>query len=177
MNISHTLDIDAERQRQEWLDIAHRLYQALIAQDPNRVITLCDGDGRVVARHYARPERRIEIAKVLALIFVHALKERRTATSTIASLALCQFGNRFAKPSVVTGLLRESNFNATTKREKSVGLSAVNAEALCGRDAYGLGAWGHAPTTTQNSLPGVFCSAVTSFSFLLCDNFPWRRTA
>jgi hypothetical protein len=63
MSISHILDIDAERQRQEWLDIAHRLYQALIAQDPNRVITLCDGDGRVVARHYARPEQRVEIAK------------------------------------------------------------------------------------------------------------------
>ena len=146
MSISHTLDIDAERQRQEWLDIAHRLYQALIAQDPNRVITLCDGDGRVVARHYARPEQRVEIAKkALALIFVHALKGRRMATSTIASLALCQFGNRFAKPSVVTGLLRESNFNAITKRDKSVGLSAVNAEALCGQDAYGLGAWGACP--------------------------------
>ena len=63
MSISHTLDNDTERRRAERLNIAHRLYQALIAQDPNRVITLCDGDGRVVARHYARPEQRVEIAK------------------------------------------------------------------------------------------------------------------
>jgi hypothetical protein len=48
--VSNT-DIDAECQR-ERLDIAHRLYQALIAQDPDRAITLCDGEGRVVARHY-----------------------------------------------------------------------------------------------------------------------------
>ena len=44
-------------------DIAHRLYQALIAHDPNRVITLCDGEGRVVAHHDARPEQVVEIAK------------------------------------------------------------------------------------------------------------------
>jgi hypothetical protein len=53
--VSHTLDIDAERE--ERLDIARRLYQAFIAQDPNRAITLCDGEGRVVARHSPRPER------------------------------------------------------------------------------------------------------------------------
>ena len=57
MSISYTRDIDAERRRAERLDIAHRLYQALIAQDPNRAITLCDGEGRAVARHYPpRPE-------------------------------------------------------------------------------------------------------------------------
>jgi hypothetical protein len=57
MNISQTPDIDAARQRVERLEIADRLYQALIAHDPNRVITLCDGEGRVVARHYpTRPE-------------------------------------------------------------------------------------------------------------------------
>jgi len=57
MSVSHTLGIDAERRRAERLDIAHRLYQALIAQDPNRAITLCDGEGRAVARHYpTRPE-------------------------------------------------------------------------------------------------------------------------
>ena len=27
------------------------LYEALVAQNPNRVITLCDGAGKVVARH------------------------------------------------------------------------------------------------------------------------------
>ena len=55
--MSHILDIDAERQREERLDIAHRLYQALIAQDPNRAIALCDGEGRLVARHSPRPEQ------------------------------------------------------------------------------------------------------------------------
>ena len=44
MSISYTRDIDAERRRAERLDLAHRLYQALIAQDPNRAITLCDGE-------------------------------------------------------------------------------------------------------------------------------------
>ena len=47
----------AERKRAEQLDIACRLYQALAAQDPDRVITLCDGGGRVVARHDPRPEQ------------------------------------------------------------------------------------------------------------------------
>ena len=60
--MSHTLDINAERQREERLDFAHRLYQALIAQDPNRAITLCDGEGRLVARHHPKPEQRAEKA-------------------------------------------------------------------------------------------------------------------
>ena len=62
MSVSHTLDVDAERRRAERLDIAHRLYQALIAQDPDRAITLCDGEGRVVARHDLKPEQRAEKA-------------------------------------------------------------------------------------------------------------------
>jgi hypothetical protein len=57
MSISDTFDNDAERRRAQRLDIARRLYHALIAQDPNRAITLCDGEGRAVARHYpTRPE-------------------------------------------------------------------------------------------------------------------------
>ena len=39
------------------LAIARRLYQALAGQDPERVITLCDGSGRMLARHDPRPER------------------------------------------------------------------------------------------------------------------------
>jgi hypothetical protein len=31
------------------LDIARRLHRAICAQYPNRLITLCDGDGRVLA--------------------------------------------------------------------------------------------------------------------------------
>jgi hypothetical protein len=57
-----SIDIDAERQREERMDVARRLYQALIAQDPNRAITLCDRDGRLVARHYPRPEQYAENA-------------------------------------------------------------------------------------------------------------------
>jgi hypothetical protein len=39
------------------LAIARRLFQALAAQDPDRVITLRDGSGRVVARHDLRTEQ------------------------------------------------------------------------------------------------------------------------
>jgi hypothetical protein len=38
------------------LAIARRLYEALVHQDPDRAITLCDGNGRVVTHHYPRPE-------------------------------------------------------------------------------------------------------------------------
>jgi hypothetical protein len=38
------------------LAIARRLYEALVDQDPDRAITLCDGKGRVVTHHYPRPE-------------------------------------------------------------------------------------------------------------------------
>ena len=37
--------------------VARRLYRALVAQDPDRLITLRDGGGRVVARHDPRPEQ------------------------------------------------------------------------------------------------------------------------
>jgi hypothetical protein len=33
------------------LTIARRIFQALAAQDANRAITLCDGNGEVVAQH------------------------------------------------------------------------------------------------------------------------------
>ena len=54
---SHTPVSAAERKRVARLEVARRLYQALAAQDPDRVITLCDGNGRVVARHDPRPEQ------------------------------------------------------------------------------------------------------------------------
>ena len=41
----------------ERLEIARRLYNALVAQDPNRVIILIDGGGRMVARHDLRLEQ------------------------------------------------------------------------------------------------------------------------
>jgi hypothetical protein len=45
-----------QRKRARRLETAHRLYQALVAQDPNRTITLCDEAGRVVARHDPLPQ-------------------------------------------------------------------------------------------------------------------------
>ncbi len=46
-----------ERKRARRHKIARRLYEALVAQDPNRAITLCDEAGKVVARHDPLPER------------------------------------------------------------------------------------------------------------------------
>jgi hypothetical protein len=46
-----------ERKRAARLEIARRLYQALVAQDPDRLITLCDDSGRVLARHDPRPKQ------------------------------------------------------------------------------------------------------------------------
>ena len=37
---------DARRKRAERLEIARRVYRALVAQAPDRVITLRDGEGR-----------------------------------------------------------------------------------------------------------------------------------
>ena len=54
MTVSQTPNSTAERR----LAIARRLYQALVAQDPHKAITLCDGGGGVVARHDPRPEQR-----------------------------------------------------------------------------------------------------------------------
>jgi hypothetical protein len=46
----------AERKRARRLEIARRSYEALVAQDPNRAVTLCDEGGKVVARHDPLPE-------------------------------------------------------------------------------------------------------------------------
>ena len=53
MTVSQTPSSAAERR----LAIARRLYRALVAQDPDRLITLCDASGKVVARHDPRPEQ------------------------------------------------------------------------------------------------------------------------
>jgi hypothetical protein len=39
------------------LEVARRLYRALVARDPDRLVTLRDGGGRVVARHDPRREQ------------------------------------------------------------------------------------------------------------------------
>jgi len=46
----------AERKRLRRLEIGRKLYDALVAQDPNRTITLCDAEGKVVAHHDPLPE-------------------------------------------------------------------------------------------------------------------------
>jgi hypothetical protein len=53
MTISQTPSSIAERR----LAIARRLYEALVTEDPNRAITLCDVCGGVVARHDPPPEQ------------------------------------------------------------------------------------------------------------------------
>jgi len=50
---THSSGIDADRKR---LDIARTLYKALVAQDPDRLIMLCDGRGRVLAHNERRPK-------------------------------------------------------------------------------------------------------------------------
>ena len=45
-----------ERKRARRHKVARRLYEALVAQNPNRGITLCDESGKVVARHDPVPE-------------------------------------------------------------------------------------------------------------------------
>jgi hypothetical protein len=54
---THTPSIDPERDREDRLEVARTLYKALVAQYPDRVITLCDGLGRVLASSEPRPEQ------------------------------------------------------------------------------------------------------------------------
>ena len=51
MTVSETSNAE-ERKRARLHKVARRLYEALVAQDPDRVITLRDGRGKVVARPY-----------------------------------------------------------------------------------------------------------------------------
>ena len=61
-----TPNLSEERKCVARLEVARRLYQALVAQDPDRLITLRDGGGRVVALHDPRPEQDdLEIASWL----------------------------------------------------------------------------------------------------------------
>lgn len=50
MTISDESQLAAERKRRRH-KVARRLYEQLVAQDPNRVITLCDDKGNVVDHH------------------------------------------------------------------------------------------------------------------------------
>jgi hypothetical protein len=57
MTANHSTNSAAERKRKERLDIARRLYQAMIAHDSDRLIVLRDGSGRVIASPDPRPEQ------------------------------------------------------------------------------------------------------------------------
>jgi hypothetical protein len=51
---THTSDANDRR-----LKIARTVYDALVAQDPDRQITLCDGSGRLLARNERRPNEAV----------------------------------------------------------------------------------------------------------------------
>jgi hypothetical protein len=55
--ISQTPNSADERKRVARLEVARRLYRALVAQHADRLITLRDDGGRVSARHDPRPEQ------------------------------------------------------------------------------------------------------------------------
>jgi hypothetical protein len=57
MNNPQTPNSAEERKRTAGLEIARRLYQALVAQDPNRVVILCTSAGKVLAHHDLRHEQ------------------------------------------------------------------------------------------------------------------------
>jgi hypothetical protein len=57
MLIPQTPNSAEERKRVARLEVARRLYRALVVQDPDRLITLRDGGGRVVARHDPQSEQ------------------------------------------------------------------------------------------------------------------------
>ena len=57
MTTSDTPKSAAERRRRRGHKVARRLYEQLVAQNPNRLITLRDGAGKVVAKHDLRPEQ------------------------------------------------------------------------------------------------------------------------
>ena len=56
---------DRKRRRHK---VARQLYEALVAQDPNRAITLCDEAGNVLARHDPLPEH--DAPKIASLAHV-----------------------------------------------------------------------------------------------------------
>jgi hypothetical protein len=56
MTASDTPNSAAEQKRAERLDVARTVYHALAAQDADRVITLCDIHGRLIARHDLQPD-------------------------------------------------------------------------------------------------------------------------
>ena len=57
MTPSDTPNSATEQKRGERLDVGRTVYHALADRDADRVITLCDIRGRLIARHDLRPEQ------------------------------------------------------------------------------------------------------------------------
>jgi hypothetical protein len=54
--VAAPVPLSADERKRRRHKVARRLYEALVAQDPNRAITLCDAAGKVVAHHDPLPE-------------------------------------------------------------------------------------------------------------------------
>ena len=57
MTASDTPNSGAEQKSAGRLDVARTVYDALVVQDADRVITLCDARGRLIARHDPQSEQ------------------------------------------------------------------------------------------------------------------------
>jgi hypothetical protein len=57
MTASNKPNSAAEQKSAERLDVARTAYDALVKQDADRVITLCDVRGKLIARHDPRPQQ------------------------------------------------------------------------------------------------------------------------
>jgi hypothetical protein len=65
MKILNERQSPAERKRARRHKIARRLYEQLVAQDPDRIITLCDAEGKLVARH--DPLSGLDVPKIASV--------------------------------------------------------------------------------------------------------------
>jgi hypothetical protein len=72
MTASDTPNSATERKRAERLDVARTAYHALALQDANRVITLCDIRGRLIALAYrSKTGRKPRVDKPFARSNLH----------------------------------------------------------------------------------------------------------
>jgi hypothetical protein len=70
------MDTDASTPKQKRLDIALRLYWALVAQNSDRQVTLCNGSGRVLARNERRPRDDAAEKALIAAIPLPPVRRR-----------------------------------------------------------------------------------------------------
>jgi len=92
MTADHSTNSVAERKRKERLDIARRLYQAMIAHDSDRLIVLRDGSGRVIDTEIlpisALRRPRVDVVLRISGFFRDAFPELiRLFDSTVCAVA------------------------------------------------------------------------------------------